>query len=46
VSDRATLLRRIRACRERTGRAPNLIAVDFYDRSGVLAAARELNAGA
>ncbi len=40
---RSVLLRRVSACRERLGRAPNLIAVDFYERGDVVAVARELN---
>jgi hypothetical protein len=43
VNDRETLLRRVRRCREVVGRAVNLLAVDFYERSGVVEAARELN---
>ena len=43
VSDRRTLLRRVRSCREALGRAPNLIAVDFYERSEVVHIARKLN---
>ena len=43
VSDRLTLLRRVRSCREALGRAPNLIAVDFYERSEVVHIARKLN---
>jgi hypothetical protein len=43
VSDRRTLMRRIRSCRERHDRAPNLIAVDFYERGEVLAVSRTLN---
>ena len=43
VSQRRVLLRRVRSCRERYGRSPNLIAVDFYDRGDVIATARELN---
>jgi hypothetical protein len=45
VNDRRKLLGRVRSCRERRGRAPNLIAVDFYERGGVIAAARALNRG-
>lgn len=41
ASDR--LLRRARHCAQTLGRRPNLIAVDFYERGGLLAAARELN---
>lgn len=43
ISDRGTLLRRVRSCREVRGRVPGLIAVDFYDRGAVIATARELN---
>lgn len=43
VNGRATLLRRARACRERLGRTPTAIAVDFYDHGDVLAAVDELN---
>jgi hypothetical protein len=43
VSGRATLLARVRECRARLGRAPNLIAVDFYDGGDVISTARELN---
>jgi hypothetical protein len=40
---RAVLLRRARACRERLGRLPNLVPVDFYERGDVVQTARELN---
>jgi hypothetical protein len=43
VNRRSVLSRRIRACRERLGRVPNAIAVDFYDRGDVIAVVRELN---
>ena len=43
IGNRQAILERIRACRERLGRAPTLIAVDFYERSDVIATARELN---
>lgn len=43
VSDRRTLLRRVRSCREVLGRPPNLIAVDFYEGGEVIRTARELN---
>lgn len=43
VGGREALLRRVRSCRERQGRRPNMIAVDFYDRGDVVAVARELN---
>jgi hypothetical protein len=46
VNDRETLVRRVRRCREVVGRRANLLAVDFYDRGGVVAAARELNRAA
>jgi len=39
------LRRRLRRCEDQRGRRPNLVAVDFYERSGVVAAARQLNAG-
>ena len=38
------LERRLRQCQRRRGLLPNLIAVDFYERSGVVEAARRLNA--
>ena len=43
VNRRSVLLERIRACRNRLGRVPNAIAVDFYDRGDAIAVARELN---
>jgi hypothetical protein len=43
VEDRRTLLRRVRSCRRRLGRTPNLIAVDFYQQGDLIATARELN---
>lgn len=43
VGDRRTLLRRVRRCRATLGRVPNAIAVDFYDRTDVVAVARRLN---
>lgn len=43
VNDRGQLLRRVRSCRERLGRVPNLIAVDFYERGDVIGAAHDLN---
>lgn len=43
VNRRSVLSRRIRACRQRLGRVPNAIAVDFYDRGDVIAVVRELN---
>jgi hypothetical protein len=44
ISDQETLLERAERCRRLLGRGPNLIAVDFHERSGVIAAARELSA--
>jgi hypothetical protein len=38
------LRRRLRRCELRRDLLPNLIAVDFYERSGVVEAARQLNA--
>jgi hypothetical protein len=43
VNRRSVLSRRIRACRDRLDRVPNVIAADFYDRGDVIAVARELN---
>ncbi len=43
VNRRIVLSRRIGACRERLGRVPNAIVVDFYDRGDVIALARGLN---
>ncbi|HYI17290.1 MAG TPA: hypothetical protein VD836_01210 [Solirubrobacteraceae bacterium] len=43
VNRRSVLSRRIAACRERLGRVPNAIVVDFYDRGDVIALARGLN---
>ncbi|HVM24785.1 MAG TPA: hypothetical protein VM253_05250, partial [Candidatus Limnocylindrales bacterium] len=43
VNRRSVLSQRIRACRDRLGRVPNVIAVDFYDRGDAIASARELN---
>jgi len=43
VNRRDVLLERVRSCRERLGRPPNLMAVDFYERGDVIATARELN---
>jgi hypothetical protein len=45
VNRRATLLERTRSCRERFGRMPNAIAVDFYDRGDLIATVDELNRG-
>jgi hypothetical protein len=44
VGERSFILERVRRCRELRGLTPNLIAVDFYERSDVLALARDLNA--
>lgn len=43
VSRRSVLIRRARRCERTLGRLPNLIAVDFYERGDVVAAARALN---
>ncbi len=43
ISDRESLLTRVRSCRRRRGAMPNLIAVDFYGSGAVLRFARELN---
>ncbi|NLT06718.1 MAG: hypothetical protein GXY03_10480 [Solirubrobacterales bacterium] len=43
VAGRETLLRRVRACRDRLGRTPNMIAVDFYGSGDLLAVVDELN---
>ena len=43
ISDRESLLTRVRSCRRRRGAMPNLIAVDFYGSGAVLPVARELN---
>ncbi len=45
VNRRTVLLRRARSCRERLGRLPNLVAVDYYDRGDLIATVRELNRG-
>ena len=45
VGARQVLLRRARECARTLGRVPNLIAVDFYERSDVVAVARSLNRG-
>lgn len=37
------LRERVRRCRDRLGRAPNAIAVDFYQRGDLLKVVRELN---
>jgi hypothetical protein len=44
IGRRDFVLERVRRCRELRGLTPNLIAVDFYERSDVLAVAEELNA--
>jgi hypothetical protein len=44
VGERSFILERVRRCRELRGLTPNLIAVDFYDRSDVRDVARDLNA--
>jgi hypothetical protein len=42
--NRSTVLqRRIRECRERLGRAPNVIAVDFYENGDAIDVVRALN---
>jgi hypothetical protein len=43
ASDRSTLLRRVRSCRESLGRQPNFIAVDFYEQGDVIGVAGQLN---
>ena len=43
AGDRRTLLRRVRACRERLGQPANMIAVDFYERGDLLPTVAELN---
>lgn len=43
IGDRETILRRARSCRRAAGQHPNLIAVDFYERTDVVDAVRELN---
>jgi hypothetical protein len=44
VGARSFIVERVGRCRELRGLTPNLIAVDFYERSDVLAVARDLNA--
>ena len=39
------LERRVDGCERARGLRPNLLAVDFYERSGVIDVARRLNAG-
>jgi hypothetical protein len=43
VNSRAAILARAERCERRRGLRPSLIAVDHYDRGGVVAAAAELN---
>ena len=43
IGRQSVIIRRAQACRRLLGRLPNLIAVDFYDRSGAVAAATQLN---
>ena len=43
VNDGDALRARVRTCRERLGRAPNAIAVDFHQRGDVVEVVRELN---
>ena len=43
ISDRESLLSRVRSCRRRRAAMPNLIAVDFYGSGALLRVARELN---
>jgi hypothetical protein len=43
VNRAAVLEQRIRACRERLGRAPNVVAVDFYETGDLIEVARDLN---
>ena len=38
------LARQVDRCERQRGQLPNLIAVDFYERTGVLALAQRLNA--
>jgi hypothetical protein len=40
---RAVLRERLRLCRRERGLLPNLVAVDFYENSGVIEIAKELN---
>jgi hypothetical protein len=43
VNSRGAILARAERCERRRGLRPSLIAVDHYDRGGVVAAADELN---
>jgi hypothetical protein len=43
VNTAAVLGDRVRACTERWGRIPNLVAVDFYDRGDLFRVVREAN---
>ena len=43
MNRRSVLSRRIGACRERLGRVPTAIPVDFYDRGDMIAVVRALN---
>jgi hypothetical protein len=44
VGERSFILERVRRCQELRGLTPNLIAVDFYERTDVRDVARDLNA--
>ncbi|HEY8584889.1 MAG TPA: hypothetical protein VIL49_18150 [Capillimicrobium sp.] len=44
VNRSEVLLARVERCRERLGRAPNAIAVDFYERGELIEVVRDLNA--
>jgi hypothetical protein len=43
VSDRAKLSARVHSCRRSLNRAPNVIAVEFYERGDIIAVVRELD---
>jgi hypothetical protein len=43
ISRRDVLGRRVRRCRAKLGKRPNLIAVDFYERGDLLGVVRRLN---
>jgi hypothetical protein len=43
INDGDALRERVRRCRSRLGRAPNAIAVDFYNRGDLFEVVRELN---
>ena len=43
VNTKAALVARARACEQRRGKLPTILAVDFYGTGDVLGAARELN---